>query len=78
MIISQLKINKINRDFDLINQRTNRIRLLSNRQERLLLSLLPRFLAIEIISDIAHEADNKKLLSAQFHKFYIHSYNDVR
>ena len=47
-------------------------------QERLLLSLLPRFVALEIIADIAKEEDHRKLLSGQFHKIYIHCYDDVR
>lgn len=47
-------------------------------QEKLLLSLLPRFVALEIIKDIAEEEDHRKLLSAQFHKIYIHCYKDVR
>lgn len=52
----------------------------NGKQERLLLSLLPRFVALEIIADIAKEDDNHhgKLLSAQFHKIYIHCYEDVR
>lgn len=47
-------------------------------KERLLLSLLPRFVAMEIIADIAKEEDHSRLLSAQFHKIYIHCYQDVR
>ncbi|RWS13387.1 adenylate cyclase type 8-like protein, partial [Dinothrombium tinctorium] len=46
-------------------------------KERLLLSLLPRFVAMEIISDIAKEEDHGKILSAQFHKIYIHCYKNV-
>lgn len=46
-------------------------------QEKLLLSVLPRFVALEIISDIANQ-DNSRLLPTQFHKIYIHCYKDVR
>ncbi|RWS26497.1 adenylate cyclase type 8-like protein, partial [Leptotrombidium deliense] len=49
----------------------------TNSQEKLLLSLLPRFVAMEIISDIAKEEDHGKILSAQFHKIYIHCYSNV-
>ncbi|XP_053206968.1 adenylate cyclase type 6-like isoform X2 [Panonychus citri] len=49
----------------------------NGKQEKLLLSLLPRFVALEIIKDIAEEEDHRKLLSAQFHKIYIHCYKDV-
>lgn len=50
---------------------------LSSPKERLLLSLLPKFLALEIIADISKQEDSR-VLSEQFHKFYIHSYKDVR
>ena len=50
----------------------------NDKQERLLLSLLPRFVALEIITDIAKEDDHDKLLRNQFHKIYIHSYSNVR
>lgn len=50
----------------------------NSKQERLLLSLLPRFVAIEIIGDIAKEDNHDKLLKKQFHKIYIHSYSNVR
>lgn len=33
---------------------------------------------MEIISDIAKEEDHSRILSAQFHKIYIHCYKDVR
>lgn len=50
----------------------------NNKQERLLLSLLPRFVALEIIEDIAREDNHDKLLKNQFHKIYIHAYSNVR
>lgn len=50
----------------------------NDKQERLLLSLLPRFVALEIIADIAKEDNHDKLLKNQFHKIYIHSYTSVR
>lgn len=50
----------------------------NDKQERLLLSLLPRFVALEIIADIAKEDNHDKLLKNQFHKIYIHSYTNVR
>lgn len=50
----------------------------NNKQERLLLSLLPRFVVYEIIEDIAKEDNHDKLLRNQFHKIYIHSYSNVR
>lgn len=50
----------------------------NDKQERLLLSLLPRFVALEIIADIASEDNHDKLLKNQFHKIYIHSYSNVR
>lgn len=50
----------------------------NDKQERLLLSLLPRFVALEIIADIAKEDNHEKLLRNQFHKIYIHSYSNVR
>ena len=50
----------------------------NDKQERLLLSLLPRFVALEIIADIAKEDNHDKLLRNQFHKIYIHSYANVR
>lgn len=49
----------------------------NDKQERLLLSLLPRFVAYEIIEDIAKQ-DHDQLLKNQFHKIYIHSYSNVR
>lgn len=50
----------------------------NDKQERLLLSLLPRFVALEIIADIARADNHDKLLKNQFHKIYIHSYSNVR
>ncbi|XP_064480130.1 adenylate cyclase type 8-like isoform X2 [Ornithodoros turicata] len=47
------------------------------KQESLLLSLLPRFVAQEIIKDISNEDDHRKFFSAQFHKIYIHCYDNV-
>ena len=46
-------------------------------QEKLLISVLPRFVALEIISDIANQ-DESRILPTQFHKIYIHCYKDVR
>lgn len=48
------------------------------KQESLLLSLLPRFVAQEIIKDISNEEDHRKFFSSQFHKIYIHCYDNVR
>lgn len=50
----------------------------NDKQERLLLSLLPKFVALEIIADIAKEDNHERLLKNQFHKIYIHSYSNVR
>lgn len=50
----------------------------NEKQERLLLSLLPRFVALEIIADIASQDNHDKLLKNQFRKIYIHSYSNVR
>ncbi|XP_035209749.1 adenylate cyclase type 8-like isoform X2 [Stegodyphus dumicola] len=52
-------------------------------RERLLLSVLPRFVVLEMIKDMASDEDdefhnNRKILSAQqFHRIYIHCYNHV-
>ena len=62
----------------LIISSSSNVKFCSLLQEKLLLSLLPRFVALEIIKDIAEEEDHRKLLSAQFHKIYIHCYKDVR
>ncbi|UYV81756.1 ADCY8 [Cordylochernes scorpioides] len=45
--------------------------------ERLLLSVLPKFVVMEILGDIAKEDDGRTILPAQFHRIYIHSYNQV-
>ncbi|XP_045907833.1 adenylate cyclase type 8 [Micropterus dolomieu] len=47
----------------------------NNRQERLVMSILPRFLVLEMISDMA--TMDEYLLPQQFHKIYIHHYKDV-
>ncbi|XP_054707275.1 adenylate cyclase type 8-like [Uloborus diversus] len=55
----------------------------NEKQERLLLSVLPRFVVLEMIRDMASDEDdefhnNRKLLSAQqFHRIYIHCYDHV-
>ncbi|XP_075585663.1 adenylyl cyclase 78C isoform X1 [Dermatophagoides farinae] len=52
----------------------------NSKQEKLLLSVLPRFVAMEIITDIATQEDCQtrgSLLPTQFHKIYIHCYKDV-
>ncbi|XP_026219775.1 adenylate cyclase type 8 [Anabas testudineus] len=47
----------------------------NQRQERLLMSILPRFLVLEMIADMA--TIDEYLLPQQFHKIYIHRYKDV-
>ncbi|XP_062858612.1 adenylate cyclase type 8 [Trichomycterus rosablanca] len=47
----------------------------NKRQERLVLSILPRFVALEMIADMSSMED--ELLPQQFHKIYIHQYTDV-
>uniref|UniRef100_A0A3P9J6N1 adenylate cyclase n=1 Tax=Oryzias latipes TaxID=8090 RepID=A0A3P9J6N1_ORYLA len=47
----------------------------NQRQERLVMSILPRFLVLEMISDMT--AVDEYLLPQQFHKIYIHHYKDV-
>ncbi|KAM4538188.1 adenylate cyclase type 8 [Fundulus diaphanus] len=47
----------------------------NQRQERLVMSILPRFLVLEMIADMA--AVDEYLLPQQFHKIYIHHYKDV-
>uniref|UniRef100_UPI003AB02961 adenylate cyclase type 8-like n=1 Tax=Centroberyx gerrardi TaxID=166262 RepID=UPI003AB02961 len=47
----------------------------NHRQERLVMSILPRFLALEMISDMS--TMDEYLLPHQFHKIYIHHYKDV-
>ncbi|KAI7804460.1 putative adenylate cyclase type 8 [Triplophysa rosa] len=58
-------------------QRQGRVRMEreNQRQERLVMSILPRFIAMEMISDMTSIDDG--LLSQQFHKTYIHQYKDV-
>lgn len=45
-------------------------------QERLVLSILPRFVALEMIADMSSLED--ELNPQEFHKIYIHQYKDVR
>lgn len=45
-------------------------------QERLVMSILPRFLVVEMISDMAPM--DEFLLPQQFNKIYVHHYKDVR
>uniref|UniRef100_A0A672R688 adenylate cyclase n=1 Tax=Sinocyclocheilus grahami TaxID=75366 RepID=A0A672R688_SINGR len=47
----------------------------NQRQERLVMSILPRFIATEMIGDMTAMED--ELLPQQFHKTYIHQYKDV-
>uniref|UniRef100_A0A3B4ZUT9 adenylate cyclase n=1 Tax=Stegastes partitus TaxID=144197 RepID=A0A3B4ZUT9_9TELE len=47
----------------------------NHRQERLVMSILPRFLVLEMIADMA--IMDEYLLPQQFHKIYIHHYKDV-
>ncbi|TRY86930.1 hypothetical protein DNTS_002200 [Danionella cerebrum] len=47
----------------------------NQRQERLVLSILPRFVALEMIADMTSIDD--ELDPQQFHKIYIHQYKDV-
>ncbi|XP_070534340.1 adenylate cyclase type 8-like [Ptychodera flava] len=49
----------------------------NENQQRLLLSVLPKFVALEMIDDIAHEMEEDNFLPAQFHKIYIHHYENV-
>lgn len=51
----------------------------NEKQEKLLLSILPKFVAHEIISDIATEEAEKGPLfhPSQFHKIYLHRYENV-
>uniref|UniRef100_T1IKH0 adenylate cyclase n=1 Tax=Strigamia maritima TaxID=126957 RepID=T1IKH0_STRMM len=51
----------------------------TERQEKLLLSMLPRFVAAEMINDIIaqEEAEKKAFQPSQFHKIYIHRYENV-
>ncbi|XP_056150138.1 adenylate cyclase type 8 [Lampris incognitus] len=47
----------------------------NQRQERLVLSILPRFVALEMIADMSVLED--ELSPQEFHKIYIHQYSDV-
>ncbi|XP_041638286.1 adenylate cyclase type 8-like [Cheilinus undulatus] len=47
----------------------------NHRQERLVMSILPRFLVLEMTADMASMEDY--LLPQQFHKIYVHHYKDV-
>uniref|UniRef100_H2MEP5 adenylate cyclase n=1 Tax=Oryzias latipes TaxID=8090 RepID=H2MEP5_ORYLA len=47
----------------------------NQRQERLVLSILPRFVALEMIADMSSWED--ELNPQEFHKIYIHEYKDV-
>uniref|UniRef100_A0A8C2DPK8 Adenylate cyclase type 8 n=1 Tax=Cyprinus carpio TaxID=7962 RepID=A0A8C2DPK8_CYPCA len=47
----------------------------NQRQERLVMSILPRFIAMEMIGDMT--AIDGELLPQQFHKTYFHQYKDV-
>uniref|UniRef100_A0A8C2Z5L4 adenylate cyclase n=1 Tax=Cyclopterus lumpus TaxID=8103 RepID=A0A8C2Z5L4_CYCLU len=47
----------------------------NQRQERLVLSILPRFVALEMIADMSSLDD--ELNHHEFHKIYIHQYKDV-
>uniref|UniRef100_A0A8C5BB90 Adenylate cyclase type 8 n=1 Tax=Gadus morhua TaxID=8049 RepID=A0A8C5BB90_GADMO len=47
----------------------------NQRQERLVLSILPSFVALEMIADMSTLGD--ELSTQEFHKIYIHQYKDV-
>ncbi|XP_053737609.1 adenylate cyclase type 8 [Synchiropus splendidus] len=47
----------------------------NQRQERLVLSILPRFVALEMIADMSSMED--ELNPQEFHKIYIHQYKNV-
>ncbi|XP_041834302.1 adenylate cyclase type 8-like isoform X2 [Melanotaenia boesemani] len=47
----------------------------NQRQERLVMSILPRFLVLEMVADMT--TVDEFLLPQQFHKIYIHHYKDV-
>lgn len=55
---------------------TSRIHTNLAPQERLVLSILPRFVALEMIADMSCLED--ELSPQEFHKIYIHQYEDVR
>ncbi|KAG1697907.1 Adenylate cyclase type 6 [Nymphon striatum] len=46
-------------------------------KEKLLLSVLPKFVANEIVTDIAKEEEKGEFIPGQFHKIYIHRYEDI-
>ncbi|XP_057679596.1 adenylate cyclase type 8 [Corythoichthys intestinalis] len=52
-----------------------KLELENQRQERLVLSILPRFVALEMIADMSSMED--ELSPQEFHKIYIHQYKDV-
>ncbi|GAA6076269.1 adenylate cyclase type 8 isoform X1 [Tachysurus ichikawai] len=47
----------------------------NQRQERLVLSVLPRFVVLEMINDMSNVEDEN--LQHQFHRIYIHRYENV-
>ena len=51
----------------------------NERQEKLLLSVLPSFVAQQMIRDIALEEERSlgEFIPSQFHKIYIHRYEKV-
>ncbi|KAL0271987.1 UNVERIFIED_CONTAM: hypothetical protein PYX00_005133 [Menopon gallinae] len=49
----------------------------NQKQEKLLLSVLPDFVAKEMIRDIAKEEEKGDFVPSQFHKIYIHRYENV-
>ncbi|XP_053877052.1 adenylate cyclase type 8 isoform X2 [Malaclemys terrapin pileata] len=52
-----------------------RLAVISLNQERLVLSVLPRFVVLEMINDMTNVEDEH--LQHQFHKIYIHRYENV-
>ncbi|XP_078584314.1 adenylate cyclase type 8-like [Branchiostoma floridae x Branchiostoma japonicum] len=49
----------------------------NQRQERLLLSILPRFVALEMINDLSNEVEDDEAQHQQFRTVYIHRYENV-
>ncbi|XP_014244187.1 adenylate cyclase type 8-like isoform X2 [Cimex lectularius] len=49
----------------------------NEQQEKLLLSVLPDFVAREMIRDIANESERGAFTPHQFHRIYIHCYENV-
>ncbi|XP_019632718.1 PREDICTED: adenylate cyclase type 8-like [Branchiostoma belcheri] len=49
----------------------------NQRQERLLLSILPRFVALEMINDLSNEVEDEEVQHQQFRTVYIHRYENV-